>query len=102
VGGTTRKFTIVMLVVPTIWPIQEGINLTQKEVTTLEESRFSFDCLRRKNVQSLFGFQSSTSSNSHLPTISCHGHVRSFDASCRPTTCGGKKVGRPFVFKITQ
>ncbi len=34
VGGTTRKFAIVRLAILTIWPIQEDINLTQKEVTT--------------------------------------------------------------------
>jgi hypothetical protein len=45
VGGTTRKFIVIKLVVPTIWPIQEGINLTQKEVITLEKARFSFDHL---------------------------------------------------------
>ncbi len=33
-----------MLVVPIVWPIQEGINLTQKEATTLEEAGFCFDC----------------------------------------------------------
>jgi hypothetical protein len=45
-----------MLVVPTTWPIQEGTNLTQKKVTTLEKAWFSFDYLRKNNVQSLFGF----------------------------------------------
>jgi hypothetical protein len=45
-----QKFVIVRLVVPTIWPIQKGIKLTQKEVTTLKEARFSFDCLCKNNV----------------------------------------------------
>jgi len=36
-------------------PIQENINLTQKEVT-LEKVGFSFDHLHRNNAWSLFGF----------------------------------------------
>jgi hypothetical protein len=56
VGGILRKLVIVRLAVPTIWPIQEGINLTQKDVITLEETGFSFDHLCRNNVRSLFGF----------------------------------------------
>jgi hypothetical protein len=55
VGGITQKFANVKLVVPTIWPIQEGTNLTQKEVITLKEARFSFDRLHKNKVQSLFG-----------------------------------------------
>ncbi len=81
VGGTTQKFAVSRLAVPTIWPIQEGTNLTQKGATTLKEVGFSFDCLRRNNVQSLFGFQSSSSSNSHVLVVSCHNLVRSSNAS---------------------
>jgi hypothetical protein len=40
---------------PPIWPIQEGINLIQNELITLEEARFFFDYIRKSNVQSLFG-----------------------------------------------
>jgi hypothetical protein len=47
----TGKFVVVRHVIPTIWPIQEGINLTQKEVTSLEEAWFFFDCLHRNNAQ---------------------------------------------------
>jgi len=65
-----------------VWPIQEGTNLTQKEVTTLEEVGFSFDYMHRNIAQSLFGFKSFSSSNSHVPTVSCHSRVKSFDASC--------------------
>jgi hypothetical protein len=50
VGGITQKFVVARLVVPIVWPIQEGINLTRKEVTTLEEAGFSFDSLCRYNV----------------------------------------------------
>jgi hypothetical protein len=102
VGGTIQKLGVVRLVFPTIWPIQEGIELIQKEVITLEEARFSFDHLCRNNAQSLFGFQSFSSSNSHVLFVNCHNLVKLFDATCWPTTHGGKKVKRPFVFKITQ
>ncbi len=37
--GTTQKFVIAIPIVPIVWPIQEGTNLTQKEVTTLERGR---------------------------------------------------------------
>jgi hypothetical protein len=43
VGGTTQKHVVVKPLVPTVWLIKEGINLTQKEVLTLEEMRVSFD-----------------------------------------------------------
>jgi hypothetical protein len=34
IDGTKWKFAIIRPIVRTIWPIQEGINLTQNEVTT--------------------------------------------------------------------
>jgi hypothetical protein len=40
--------------IPTIWLIQRGTDLTQKEVTTLKETRFSFYC---NCAQRLFGSQ---------------------------------------------
>jgi hypothetical protein len=49
IGGTKQKFVVVRLIVPIVWPIKEGTNLTQKEVTTLEEVAFSFDPLCKKN-----------------------------------------------------
>jgi hypothetical protein len=51
VGGTTRKFAVARPAIPTVWPIQEGINLTQKEVTTLEEERFSFDRMLQTTLE---------------------------------------------------
>jgi hypothetical protein len=42
VCGTTQKYAIARLSVLTIRPIQEGIDLIQKEVTTLKEMGFSF------------------------------------------------------------
>jgi hypothetical protein len=82
--------------------MQESINLTQKEVTILKKRRFSFDCLHRNNVQSLFGFQFSSLNNSHVLIVKCHNLVKSFDVSCWPTTHGGKKVKHLLVFKLTQ
>ncbi len=81
-GGIVQKLAIIRPTIPTLWPIQEGINLTQKDVTTIEEVVFSFDHLCRNNAQSLFGFQSSSSSNSHVLLVSCHSPTRLFDASC--------------------
>ncbi len=37
-----------------------------------------------------------------MPIVNCHNLVKLSDASCWPTTRGGKKVRKPFVFKITQ
>ncbi len=102
-GEIIRKFAIARHVVPTIWPIQKGSNLTQKKVITLEKAtRFSFDCLHKNNTRNLFGSQSYSSSNSHVPIVSCHNLVRLSNSNCWPTTHDGKKVRRPFVFKITQ
>jgi hypothetical protein len=92
----------VKLIVPTIWPSQEGINLIKKEVTILEEVGFSFDHLHKKNIQRFFGSPSSSSINSHLPIVTSHNLVKPSDASCWPTTCGGKKVKQPYIFKLTQ
>ncbi len=101
-GGIAQKFVVTKPSVPIVWPIQEGTNLTQKEVTTLEEARFSFNHLFRNNTQSLFGFQSSSSNNFHVFVVSYHNLVKPSNASCWPTTHGGKKVKRPSMFKITQ
>jgi hypothetical protein len=77
VRRTSRKFAVAILIVPTVWPIQEGTNLTQNELITLEKASFSFDHLCRSNDQSLFGSQSSCSSNSHvLDAMSCPSLVR--------------------------
>jgi hypothetical protein len=40
VGGIGRKYSVDRPLVPSTWPMQEGIDLTQFEVTTLEEVRF--------------------------------------------------------------
>jgi len=90
-------------IVPTVWPIQEGTNLAQNELTTLEEVGFSFDHLHRNNIRSLFGSKPFCSSNSHvLTTMSCPNLVKPFDVSCWPTTRGGKKVRWPSILKLTQ
>ncbi len=103
ISGTLWKFIVVKLVVPIVWPIQKGINLIQNEIIILKEAWFSFDHLHKSNAWSLFSSQSSCSSNSHVPiVVSCPSFVRIFDASCWPTTCGGKKVRWPLVFKMIQ
>ncbi len=99
VGGTTQKYAVARPLVLTIWLIQEGTNLIQKKVITLEEVGFSFD---HNCVQSLFGSQLSSPSSSHVVCMSAHNIVRSANVPCRPTIHGGKKVRWPSVFKITQ
>jgi hypothetical protein len=89
VGGTMWKYVVVRPLVSTGWPIQEGTDLTQKEVTTLKETWFSFD---HNCVRSLFGSQLFISSISHVLTMSVHSILQPVDASCWPTTHGGKKA----------
>jgi hypothetical protein len=43
VDGISQKYVVTKPLIPTIWPIQEGIDLTHKEVITLEEAGFPFD-----------------------------------------------------------
>jgi hypothetical protein len=38
VGGTGRKYCVDRPLVPSTWPMQVGTNLTQFEMTTLEEA----------------------------------------------------------------
>jgi hypothetical protein len=45
IGGTTQKFIVVRPAIPIVWPIQEGINLTKKEVTIFKKAGFSFEPL---------------------------------------------------------
>jgi hypothetical protein len=99
VGWTMWKYVVVRPLVAIVWPIQEGADLIQKEVTTLEEARFSFD---HSCVQRLFGSQSFSSSISHVLVMNVHNILRSTNASCWPIICDGKKVRWPSVFKITQ
>jgi hypothetical protein len=93
------KYIIARPSIPTIWFIQKGINLTQKEVTILEKTRFSFNY---NHVRNLFGSRSSSPSNLHVLTMNAHNIAWPIDASCWPTTCGGKKVRQPFHLQITH
>jgi len=93
------KYVIARSFVPTIWPIQEGSDLIQKEVIILEEVGFSFDY---SCAWSLFGSQLSSSSISHVLVMNVHSIMQLIDVNCWPTTHGGKKVRQPFVLKITQ
>jgi hypothetical protein len=99
INGIVWKYAIAKPSVPTILLIQEGIDLTQKEVTTLKEVGFSFD---HNNAWNLFGPQSSNPSSLYVLAINVHNIVRPTDVSSWLTTCGGKKMRRPSVFKITQ
>jgi hypothetical protein len=72
VDGTMRKYVVVKFSVPIVWPIQEGSDLIQKEVTTLKEVGFSFD---HNPVQSLFGSQLCSSSILHVLAMNVHNIV---------------------------
>ncbi len=98
---SNAKNAIVRPLIPIVWPIQKGTNLTQKEVTTLEKVRFSFDYVLKNNVQSLFCSQIFSSSNSYVPTMNCHKLERMSNASCWLTIHRGKKVIHPSIFKLT-
>jgi hypothetical protein len=50
-----QKCVVAKLQVPSFWPIQEDTNLTQKEVTCLEEARCFFNHQHKNNACSLFG-----------------------------------------------
>jgi hypothetical protein len=45
-----KKIVVARLIFPIIWPIQYNINLTQNELTTLEEVGFSFYRFHRSNT----------------------------------------------------
>jgi hypothetical protein len=60
---------------------------------------FSFD---HNCAWNLFGPQLSNPSSLYVHAMSAHNIVRLVDASCWPTTCGGKKMRQPSIFKITQ
>jgi len=79
VSGITQKYTVVRPLVPTIWLIQKGTDLTQKEVITLKEVGFSFD---RSHVRSLFNSQLFSPSSLHVLVMSVHNIVRLANASC--------------------
>jgi hypothetical protein len=63
VGGSLRKYVVACPHVSTIWSIQHGVNLTQKEVSSLEEDGFMFDSEHKKNPLSLFRGEPFISSN---------------------------------------
>jgi hypothetical protein len=98
VHAITWKYAIIRPSIPIVWPIQEDIDLIQKEVTTLKEMGFPYNY---SHVQSLFASQSSNSNISHVLVMNVHNIVRSTNASCWPTTHGDKKVKQRPIFKIT-
>jgi hypothetical protein len=65
VGGSLQKYVIACPHVSTIWPIQHGVHLTKKKVSSLEETGFMFDFepMNIGNLQSLFRGELFTSSN---------------------------------------
>jgi hypothetical protein len=63
VGGSLKKYVVACPHVSTVWPIQHGVNLTQKEVSSLEEDGFMFDYEHKKDPYSLFRGEPFTLSN---------------------------------------
>jgi hypothetical protein len=57
-GGSRRKYAVDRLLMFTLWPIQEGTNLIQDEVTRLEEASFIFCEQCRCFLSNLFGNES--------------------------------------------
>jgi hypothetical protein len=49
VGRSLKKYVVVCPHVSTVWPIQHSVNLTQKEVSSLEEDGFMFDYEHKKD-----------------------------------------------------
>ncbi len=49
VGGSLKKYVVACPHVSIVWPIQHGVNLTQKEVSSLEEDGFMFDYEHKKD-----------------------------------------------------
>jgi hypothetical protein len=70
----------------TIWLVQHGINLIQKEVSSLEDVRFLFDFKHRNNPQSLFRDELSTSNNFQVLSTYTLNVIRSTYANNWPTS----------------
>ncbi len=82
-GGKVQKLAIIRPIVPTLWPIQEGINLTQKDVTTIEEVGFPLTtCVETMLKVYLASNLLIQVINSHVLLVSCHSPTKLFDASC--------------------
>jgi hypothetical protein len=102
VGGSSRKYAIVKPHVSSIWLVQHGVNLTQKEVLSLEQVGFLFDLGRCTSPRNLFKGEPSTSSNFQVPSACRLDVIKPIDVSNWPTSRCGKKVRRPTMFKSMQ
>jgi hypothetical protein len=85
-----------------VWPIQHGVNLAQKEVSSLEEVGSMFDLEHCTNPPSLFRGEPSISSNFQVFSKCRSDIIRLVDASNWPTSRCGKRVKRPSMFKLTH
>jgi hypothetical protein len=80
VGGTRRKYCVDRPLLPSTWPMQVGTNLTQFELTTLEEAGFIM-CETHKCVpQTLFVNENTTP------------HNQPIDLEAWPKTCNNKPI----------
>jgi hypothetical protein len=81
VGGTIEKFVVVKPQILIAWLVQQNVNLTQKEVSCMEEARFLFNFEHKNNHQSLFKGQPSTTNNFEMLIIYTHNFFTLVDAS---------------------
>jgi hypothetical protein len=102
VGGFSRKYAIARPHVSSIWLVENGVNLTQKEVSSLEQVGFLFDLGRCTNLHNLFKGEPSTSSNFQVPSTCRLDVIKPIDANNWPTSRCGTKVRRPSMFKLMQ
>jgi hypothetical protein len=102
VGGSLQKYVIVKPHVPIVWPVQHGVNLIQKEVSSLEEARFLFDFECQNNPLSLFRGEPSILNNFRVLSTYTLNVIKPANISSWSTSHCGKKVKRPLVFKLMQ
>jgi len=89
VGGIGRKYAIGRLIVPSLWLVQEGTNLTQDEVTTLEEVSFFLSKKPKCHPKNLFDDDAYLLVN------------KLADANNRPKIRNGKNIHHGSIFKIS-
>jgi hypothetical protein len=66
VGGTRRKYCVDRPLVPSMWLVQVRTNLTQFEVTTLQEVGFVMCETCKCVTQTFFANESTTPCNQHV------------------------------------
>jgi len=89
VKNTKRKYTIRRFIVPSLWHVQEGTNLTQDEMITLKDASFFFSEKPKCHPRILFNDDASHPTN------------KLTDANNSPKTQNEKNICRASIFKIS-